>query len=968
MRLKTILLNCISAIFILLLVQSAWAGSGLSAFDAPETLKGLAPTLMPISGNKIGLDFAFAHRGVDASGYSLTTYGVRAVSNLNEKSSIRSTVFFSNPYESSPRDRIIAMLDNKQLQQQSKETLTGRLMIHEGSFGKDKLKLSFAYQDISSGFSGFQSMREAKYAPEEIINQLEKEKGIRRLDVGLAMATGTNSQVSLGVSQVQDGEGAIQSASAAYESLKLKANFSTRRIDEDFKRFSGIREQNRDQLAREKGMNRTSFSLAFASKLDLPEDKWNRFQMLSLGDKTGSFNVRTLSFSMGKASFSYDSYGADSSFKRMADLSPEDKTNYALAIHRQFNPNADIKQITDADRAEIAKMAGIDRTSLRLSFETGKDSNLALQSFSINDGAGSIDRRLITFNSKNAHFYYMSQEIDKSFSGMRIFAAIERSNFGNEVGMNRVNFGGGFKSGDITAQFASSQVDDGKASITRRSVSLAGKSFNIRANFTNIDPNFTRISDLSDPDRAALEMDRGFHKTDISGSFKIGNQITLDAFYMTASNPTAKIDRNQLRTNLVYTAKNDMKFVWFRDVYEVTRQQGFNPSYSRQFFSIQRRFNALGFLSFSQDVCEKKLIDGSDVCAVVQTRHYDNGKNGRLNIAYDYKGQDFGDGRFDNLTDYVVEYKASKNLSVKTSFHEVDRGNEPSETVRTNSIQWELKKELNFSADIIDRETNNNNDGNITRLSLSGPIADRFGPLSNVKLSALYYSENKNGQAIKGNEAIKIEATLLKGYFTAEYAGVTTTPHSSLATTGFSFVSDRDEKKPIHFNVAYKTREIAPGKQVLIRAYGIDAKINKNTSLTYVLESNKERPDGILDPVGLEELKIKSKLGKQIDFIGGFKKQQDYARHLGSYLMDVGLSGKMNNGATFELGFGINRSMNIGEEYSGNTFRIKYDHKVNENHYLLLQAQFTKWQGKITPGHFGDDVLIRIDFKRVFDL
>lgn len=935
------------------------------------------PSMALLATRNVGMDFTYAYRAAGAGGgFDVATYGVRTVTQLSRSARLNSLVYFSAPQQGTQRVDELALLEGRpQSKKESAESLSGRFMVHEGSFGGDKLKLSFGYQDISKGFSGFQALRDAKAAPDELLNALEKEKGLRRTDLGLAFAPSGGAQAKLGMSCVTDGSAGIDTRSLSFDSGRLKLDFNHRQIDRTFTRFQDLRETDRQQLAREKGITRTSFGLAFAHKAGLSEDQWSRLSALTLKDRTGSLSARSLRLSFGSASVSYDTRSVDRGFARMADLSADEQATMLAAIYRQFDPNATAASVTDADRARIAQEAGLNRTNLAFNLATGKDAKLLVQSVSISDENGGISRRALSYSDKNLHFYALTQDIDKRFGRLASLAAVEKLHFGNEYGMRRLSFGGGYKSGSFQTEFASSTVSDGSASMTRRSLNLLGKGFDVRANFTDIDSSFARISDLADADRAALAEYRGYKKTDVTGAFKLGKSIALDAFYMTANNASEHRDRNRLRTNLTYSFANGARIGFFRDAYSFRSDKGNIASYRRQIISAESSFlGKLGLMSFSQDVCEKQDLDGTPITAVVQKRRLATDQKRRLCLLYDYKGQDFGTGKFENLTDFTLGYKLGARLGFKSILHAVDRGDDPSEVTRTNLLQWEIGKGLNFSAEMTDRTTNTHTDGGLTRLSLTGPLASRLGPFTDVKIAAAYTGVGGNGikQADgtlpKANQSFKFEAGLLKGSFAAEYASVGKSPRDRLATSGISFSSDRDPKLPYHFNFAHKSRELASGRRIAIRNYGLDCRLGSGTSLTYSRRDYTERPDGMIDATAVEDLKLTSKLGKDWNLVYGVKRQENLALRQGTCLTDLAITGKMSGGAAVEMGFGINRTLDPKTPRRGNTLRLKYDRQVSADNFLILDFQCTKWSGVLRPGQFGTDILARIDFKCVFSL
>ena len=83
--------------------------------------------------------------------------------------------------------------------------------------------------------------------------------------------------------------------------------------------------------------------------------------------------------------------------------------------------------------------------------------------------------------------------------------------------------------------------------------------------------------------------------------------------------------------------------------------------------------------------------------------------------------------------------------------------------------------------------------------------------------------------------------------------------------------------------------------------------------------------------------------------------------------MTVGLTGQLRNGAAFEVGLGRSLTGTGSVVTSGNTLRLKYDHQVSADRFLVAEASVTHWN-KVSP-ITGEkvDVQGRLDYRANFD-
>ena len=160
----------------------------------------------------------------------------------------------------------------------------------------------------------------------------------------------------------------------------------------------------------------------------------------------------------------------DSAFKRLGDLSDGDKNALALEIRRQFDPNAKLEQVTQADRDQIIREAGLSRQAMTGRFQLGKterDGVFTFGQFSLDtekekrrkgeeekktdalklqsavpstlnpQPSTGITRQTMGFTNAHLQFSLLTQTILSNFKRVGDLSDVEKAQFGKETGMKR---------------------------------------------------------------------------------------------------------------------------------------------------------------------------------------------------------------------------------------------------------------------------------------------------------------------------------------------------------------------------------------------------------------------------------------------------------------------------------------------------------------------------------------------------
>src|SRR5262249_35639450 len=136
-------------------------------------------------------------------------------------------------------------------------------------------------------------------------------------------------------SQIQDGKGAINQQSIGFISKNFHFNYATRDISEKFSAFKGLRESDKAQWEKEKGLKTTglSFGLNFATGKKPGAVGALDFSEQTFGDKSGSASRQVLRLAAGGLGLTLLNRRSDKDFKRLNDLSDADKTAFALDLY-----------------------------------------------------------------------------------------------------------------------------------------------------------------------------------------------------------------------------------------------------------------------------------------------------------------------------------------------------------------------------------------------------------------------------------------------------------------------------------------------------------------------------------------------------------------------------------------------------------------------------------------------------------
>jgi len=931
-----------------------------------------APGLISLRfGGNVQSNMLYAYRAADSAlgfgGQDILTYGMNAITKLGSESTLTSMFYVAAPQKSNrfAVDTMGAPAKDKQA-----KVKKDRLIVQDADLSAGKVRLKLGYQDIGQDFAGFASMRDSKAAAKEVLDQLEKEKGIKRMSIAGEMPSGQDQGLTFAVSQISDKNDHILSRSFGYHSDSFRFSLSAREVGKGFTRFKDIREAERAQLAAETGIRRQNIGMQFRTGFGSDGKAiWSGISLTQLSGAGGSLAYESADLDLGKVKVEADIRRMDDTFNRLAALSDQERARMALMARRQFDPTAPETQVTDADKAAINNEAGLDRTTCVVTVDgSAVDTWLSLSS--VDSAEGGITRKAIGISFGPFSGQLSTQSIGARFQKLGVLQPIERARFGNEFGMTRTEIGGRLKiAGSEIALNSANVIDNKGAGVFREAVTFKHPRLSIRANFQNIDPTFSRIMDLSDADKKNLQQDLGFKRTDYAITCQATKSLLIDSYFYDSTNVTEGQTRGQTRHKIAYTPAGGPKVHLLRDDFAYVSESGNLASYSHQEIKVDHSFNVLGGVAFNSrsDVYTDREGLKDPQTTTVSENHLRSNPKAKTSFAADVVNIDYGMGRTENTQAVAVKSAAVRNLSLVAGMSSTQRSGGQSEANGQFGFEWAATKDLKMTFSLNNRDGGPKGSQQSSSFTLNGPLAKRFLFLRDITVASGANQTSLRGKQTACDNAFKFDAGLAGGKLTFDNTDKLNPKNGVYYTSRiFQYESDKDPKKPVHLTIFRQNLTTPLGTRATKRNYALDLKAAGNATMTLSSYFGKDGPNGTVNAVGGMVVKLSKQIGANT-FIADYTTDSNAATARHARVVGFGVSRTISPKSSYELYYGWCDLAEKGSTEAKNVFRLKYDAKIDASHYVSfsLQRKSGVEKGSINP--WEGDTVGRIDLNFDFD-
>lgn len=465
-------------------------------------------------------------RREDGTTLQTDTYGMQTRLNLNSSSAVEGLLFFSS-------QRAVQAVADPTLQpgapaRPNTQAAAGsdRLILQNLNWSMGGLQLRGMYQDVGQRFAGFAALREQKTAPEQLLGWLERERGMRRMSYGLGyVAGGMNLQTD--IHRITDGKGEIRQAQYSVQTRQMELRFSETKVDHRFQRFNDLREDQRAQWAKERGLSRDTLSALFR----LSGNSQLGVERQRILDSGSSIELTNYALRTAGLQLTYSTQEIDKEFTRFNDLA-------------------------EAQRAQWAKERGWVRSLLRAELPPFQGTNLPtlfLQQ-TIRTETGSLNFRQISLNTQTVQVNYVRHSTDPGFAianltpdeiqQMALLARQQLEPNANAVTDNdrkqvlreaglqretlRVNMAA---AANTQVSVVKTTVEDPSGDVKRTQVSYTSPKFEVAYQQQSISEGFSRIGDLTDAERKLYAGEIGIERRLISTRLALDKDVSLSALF-----------------------------------------------------------------------------------------------------------------------------------------------------------------------------------------------------------------------------------------------------------------------------------------------------------------------------------------------------------------------------------------------------------------------------------------------------
>lgn len=923
-------------------------------------------------GSGVQSNMLYAYKAADAAqgfaGQDVLTYGMNTLTKIGGGSSLSSMFYVASPEKS---NRMALDTMGAPVAKSDATVKKDHMIVQDADLSAGKVRLKLGYQDVGKDFAGFSSLRDSNAAAADVLNQLEKEKGITRMSVAGEMPSGKDQGLNFGFSNLGDKSGDIVSRSLGYRSSGFAFSYSARDVAKDFSRFKDIREADRGQLAAEAGVSRTNYGMQL--RTGFGQDKksiWSGMNFTELSGDGGSLTYRSTDLDVGKMKVQADVRTMDSTFSRMGALNDEERTRMALMARRQFDPSAPANQVTGDDKAQVNNEQGLDRSTCVVQMDVAQvDTWLSLSS--IDSSKGGLIRRAFGVKRGNFSAYFDSQSVDKTFERLGNLQPVERTHYGNESGMTRTELGGKLNvmSSDVTVDTAN-VVDNIGAGFFREAISLKNPRLSVKANFQDIDPRFSRIMDLSNPDRQTLLQDRGFTRSDYAFNFQATKALNVDTYVYDSTNTTEGQARGQRRYKMAYAPLSGPKVNMLSDDYAYVSESGNLASYSHQEFKFDHTLNMLGGLAVKarNDVYTNQEGTNDPQTTTISENHIESNAKGKTSFSADVVNIDYGNGHFDNTQAVSVKTAAVRSLSLIGGMATTARDSGKSEANGRFGFEWAMRKDLKMTLSMANRNGGPQGGQQTSLFSLNGPLAKRFLFLNDVVVASGTNTTALRGKQTVCDNAFKVDAGMMRGKLTFDNTDKLNPKNGIYYTSRiFQYETDKDPKQPFHLTYFRQNLTTPLGTRAAKRNYSCDFKLASSASMTFSAYEGRDGQNGVVIPVRGTVLKFSRQVGNGTTLIADYTTDDNLESNRHAKVMGFGISRAATEHSTYEMYFGMCDLAEGNDSVRKGVCRAKYDSKINSDSYVTLSFQRKSGVDKSSINPFEGDTVGRVDFKFLFD-
>jgi hypothetical protein len=852
------------------------------------------------------------------------------------------------------------------------------------------VSLSWNSVVVDPNFNKFNGLREADRA------QLQKERGLERQNFGLGYkGGGTDSNFDyLSVRGSEDEQGFWRSNFAVKNSW-LTASWARQSVDEGFTRFGDLREADRGQLAKERGIDRDNYSFGLASSW-LKSNYRSDSIMTSNGDMKGS----SFDLGFGLWSFSQVSRNIDKAFGSQGSLTNEDRTAFTTDVAQMYDPAA------KANARDIGGLntSGIDREGMRLSGGFG-DYKTLWNRVTIDNETGTIRLNEFAVSKGKTSLSFSEQTSNPEFKGSNSLMDTEQKRLGVIDGLQKtdLDFKTAFgKNGKF--DFNLMRADQATGSAMRQRLDLSVGGLGVSYWKRGVDAGFQNVGQLVDTERSLLQGLIGYDQSELVANYKPNDAMSFGYRETSAINSIfdEMRDFRQFTAGIRISPKTMLGFESVEQTVNADGLSKIDTQYTSA--SVQQDFGKAGKLTVQE---ENHKFSGSDQTvpdAQKRTLSYEKQLNGTTSFQTTQSETKYDDGTRETESRNKLSTKVNGRLGVSVEDQRILRDGDLPDEIRRNYGFW-----YDFGSGIrldygYNRDARGENVGTMnTNVGLSGgkfagldfggasyktnrwdsQHQNYFGNVSfanavpfkmgSVNDIAFYYKTDTQRDFLEWKkEFINMGFSAAVGNvgFGWKYDSQISGDGIRAIDRTFLLTTDKSGKSPFQAALKYGIRTMPDDSSMFIRDYAIGYRANKFLALEHKTSTNalQNRGGVLLGTVPLDErtsswtAKYQNDPKLKFDF-GWNEIKRDNVRD--ELRREARLNATLfaDQPSPVELTYSLQQFVRNGETSLAHSYGVSFTQRAGPNQSFSFSLEHLQWgQGRPDNNPYLRDWKMRFDY------
>ncbi len=727
---------------------------------------------------------------------------------------------------------------------------------------------------VDPGFTKFNGLREQDR------QALQKEKGMERQSLSLNRAVGDNkaSFEWASVRTSDDGQGFWRSNFAMNQGW-LSASWFRQSVDDGFNRFGSLREGDRDQLGRERGIDRNGYALGIA-----PGSFQANFSSHLLDAPGGSLRQRDFNLGVGKWTLDYRYRGIDEAFHSHQALTGDDRNRFNEGVTAMYGlkPHGN-------DNAGL-NATGIERTGFRAA-GTIWDFNTILNRVTIENGSGAINFNQLSFTKGKTALSVSQQSATDGFSGAGSLFHTERQVLSDIDGLSKfqANFNTEFgKDAKLSFDWMNASDPFGDAFRQRLAYSQAG--INLSYARRGVDKEFTAVGRMVDSERGLLSSLLGFDQTEMIANYSPGGPLKLS--YRQTDGINSLMDQSSFmreyggsfnltgNTALSFNVSNAR----FMDTGVATIDSSFTG------FTLSHNMGRAGMLSVTQETQSFNGTDQDMPDAQRRSVAYERQLTSSTKFRTEQSETQFDDGSRQTESRNKVSTAITPRVGVSVEDQRILRDGDLPDEARRNygfwvdfgrgiRLDYGYNRQINGENGTMNSSTTlsggefgglklggasyktNRWDGkrqqHFGNVNFSNATPFEFGFLKDIKFR--YNTDTQRDYLVWQKEILDMGFSSAIGNFAFgwDYASQVNNEGVRAIDRTFSLNSDKTGKAPLQASLRYGVRTTPTDEDVMIRDYSVSYQANKFLKVEHAVKTNELQNRGgvLLGSLPLDERK-----------------------------------------------------------------------------------------------------------------